>query len=72
MISQVNYGILCLGLQAIAAFSGGDREKDLITARAGDAFAITNDLLFTQCWFGMMEDFIAKYCVTTVASFVII
>eukprot|EP00040_Diaphanoeca_grandis_P001018 m.17269 g.17269 ORF g.17269 m.17269 type:complete len:1248 (-) comp11415_c0_seq1:76-3819(-) len=57
--------------EAIAAFGGGEREHDLIESRTNTVVEHSWVLLQTQCWFGMVEDFIAKYGVTTVASFVI-
>lgn len=57
--------------EAIAAYGGDQRESALVGQRMGVALARTRELIFTQGWFGVFEDFIAKYCVTTVATMVI-
>eukprot|EP00041_Stephanoeca_diplocostata_P038068 m.1473233 g.1473233 ORF g.1473233 m.1473233 type:complete len:1281 (-) comp25152_c1_seq8:3346-7188(-) len=57
--------------EAIAAYGGGARELSLLEARLNDALHRSRALFRTQGWFGVLQDYIAKYCVTTVATFVI-
>ena len=59
-------------MEAIAALGGDDRERAIVETHLDDAIKRNGTVFFTQWWFGMIEDFIAKYCVTTVALFVIV
>eukprot|EP00039_Didymoeca_costata_P001964 m.56591 g.56591 ORF g.56591 m.56591 type:complete len:1243 (+) comp11047_c0_seq2:42-3770(+) len=62
----------CSNEEAIAALGGDAREKQVINDHLQTVVYRNHRLIYTQWWFGMIEDFIAKYCVTTVAVIVII
>ena len=58
--------------EAIAALQGDQRELEIVDAHLKTTMKHNETLIHTQWWYGMLEDFIAKYCVTTVALIVII
>lgn len=47
--------------EAIAAYGGGARELSLLESRLNDALARSRALFRTQGWFGVLQDYIAKY-----------
>ena len=59
-------------VEAIAALGGDDREHAIVQSSLDEAIKRNATVFYTQWWFGMIEDFITKYCVTTVALIVII
>lgn len=58
--------------EAVAALGGDDREKTIIFSRFQELYRHIQRVIKTQWWFGMVEDFIAKYCASTVAMIVIL
>lgn len=58
--------------EAIAAFNGAGRELAIVQDRAGALWRHINSVVHTQWWFGIIEDFVAKYCASTVAMVVIL
>lgn len=58
--------------EAIAAFHGAHRELAIVSGHAKALWRHVNSVVHTQWWFGIIEDFVAKYCASTVAMVVIL
>ena len=50
-------------VEAIAALGGDDRERAIVETSLDEAIKHNATVFYTQWWFGMIEDFIAKYVV---------